>query len=68
MLEVMLDARDEAATPPTQQELLDNVMTLLFAGHDTSATAMVCILEEMRRHPEKLDELKREQVGGLLFV
>ena len=61
VLEVMLAARDEAAAPPTQQELLDNVMTLLFAGHDTSATSMVCILEEMRKHPHRIPELQQEQ-------
>ena len=61
VLEVMLDARDEAAAPPTQQELLDNVMTLLFAGHDTSATSMVCILEEMRKYPHRIPELQQEQ-------
>ncbi|RMZ55931.1 hypothetical protein APUTEX25_004355 [Auxenochlorella protothecoides] len=51
-IRVMLDARDEGGVPCSTLELLDNVMTLLFAGHDTSATAMLCLLEEMRKHPE----------------
>lgn len=62
-IRVMLDARDEGGLPYSTPELLDNVMTLLFAGHDTSATAMLCLLEEMRKHPEGVQALRAEQAG-----
>jgi len=39
-----MDARDEAGEPMTSQELRDELMTLLFAGHETTASAMAWAL------------------------
>ncbi|MBD2447314.1 cytochrome P450 [Nostoc sp. FACHB-152] len=40
ILSLLMSARDEAGNPMTDEELRDELMTLLFAGHETTATAM----------------------------
>ena len=40
ILSLMMAARDENGEPMTNQELRDELMTLLFAGHETTATAL----------------------------
>lgn len=39
----------------TDAELRDDLMTLLVAGHETTATTMAWTLERLLRHPEALD-------------
>lgn len=39
----------------TDRELRDQLMTLLVAGHDTTATALSWALERLTRHPDLLD-------------
>lgn len=52
ILSLMLAARDEAGEPMTDQELRDEMMTLLFAGHETTATALAWALYWMHWLPE----------------
>lgn len=40
----------------------DSVLTLLFAGHDTSATSLTRILWHLHSHPEAEARLREEQV------
>ncbi|MDC0743293.1 cytochrome P450 [Polyangium mundeleinium] len=40
ILSLLLDARDEAGEPMSDGELRDELMTLLAAGHETTATAL----------------------------
>jgi unspecific monooxygenase len=40
VLSLMMSARDENGQPMTDPELLDELMTLLVAGHETTATAL----------------------------
>ncbi|MGD9618993.1 MAG: cytochrome P450 [Mycolicibacterium sp.] len=42
------------AAPMTDRELRDQLMTLLVAGHDTTATGLSWALERLTRHPEIL--------------
>ena len=41
----------------SDQELRDELMTLLVAGHETTATALAWALERLVRHPEMLERL-----------
>jgi cytochrome P450 len=41
-----------AATGATREELRDQLVTLLAAGHETTATALAWALERLARHPE----------------
>jgi cytochrome P450 family 135 len=52
-LALMMQAGD-GGHPMTDTELRDQLMTLLVAGHDTTATALSWALERLTRHPEVL--------------
>ncbi|MBJ7330942.1 MAG: cytochrome P450 [Solirubrobacteraceae bacterium] len=55
---LLLAARDEDGEPLSDQELRDELMTLLVAGHETTATALAWTLERVTRHPEVLARLQ----------
>jgi cytochrome P450 len=63
---LLLAARDENGEPLTDVELRDELMTLLVAGHETTATAMAWTLERVVRHPEVLARLRDEPDGDYL--
>jgi cytochrome P450 len=60
-LGLMLQARDEDGNGLSLQELKDQVLLLLFAGHETltSAIASLCLL--LAQHPEVLAAVRAEQ-------
>lgn len=41
-----------------QEELLDQLMTLLLAGHETTATALAWVFERLLRHPHALERAR----------
>ena len=51
MLSLLLDARDEAGEPMTDGELRDQLLTMLVAGHETTATALAWAFERLLRQP-----------------
>jgi cytochrome P450 len=57
VLSILLEARDEDGEPMTDVEIRDELMTLLVAGHETTATALAWAVEQLSRHPEVLGEL-----------
>ncbi|HEY9866311.1 MAG TPA: cytochrome P450, partial [Candidatus Obscuribacterales bacterium] len=60
MLSLMIAARDEEGNPMTDQELRDELLTLLFAGHETTATAMSWALYWIHSQPEVHKKLIQE--------
>ena len=64
VLSLLLAARDEEGQPLTDLELRDELMTLLLAGHETTATALSWTLERLVRHPEALARLYEERRAG----
>lgn len=60
ILSLMMAARDEDGQPMTNEELRDELLTLLFAGHETTATAMAWSLYWVNRLPEVRDRLLSE--------
>jgi cytochrome P450 family 110 len=52
ILSLMMATHDENGQPMSDQELRDELMTLLFAGHETTATAMAWALYWLHQHPE----------------
>ena len=48
VLTMLLAARDEAGQPMTDRELRDELVTLLVAGHETTASALSWGFEQMR--------------------
>jgi cytochrome P450 len=60
-LGLLVQARDEEGNGLSVDELKDQVLTLLFAGHETltSAIASFCLL--MAQHPDVLERVRAEQ-------
>jgi cytochrome P450 len=64
ILSMLLEARDEEGRPLTDLELRDELMTLLLAGHETTATALSWTLERLVRHPDVVQRLRDERREG----
>jgi cytochrome P450 len=58
ILSLLLQARYEDGSPMSDVELRDELMTLLLAGHETTATALAWAIERLVRHPDKLVRLQ----------
>jgi cytochrome P450 len=63
ILALLMAARDEHGEPLTDEELRDQLFTLLIAGQETTATALAWCFERLLRHPAALARLKRELDG-----
>ncbi len=64
ILSLLMLARDEEGKPLTDRELRDELMTLLVAGHETTATSLSWAIERLIRHPDKLARLRAELDEG----
>ena len=64
VLSLLLQARHEDGSPMSDSELRDELMTLLIAGHETTATSLGWALERLVRHPEALDRTVAEAEDG----
>jgi cytochrome P450 len=60
ILSLLLAARDEAGQPMTDEELRDELLTLLFAGHETTASALAWAFYWIDRLPEVKEKLIEE--------
>ncbi|HEY9610075.1 cytochrome P450 [Allocoleopsis sp.] len=60
ILTLLLSARDEAGQPMTDEELHDELMTLLVAGHETTASALTWALYWIHHLPVVQDKLLHE--------
>jgi cytochrome P450 family 135 len=60
ILSLLLQARDEECRPMSDAELRDELITLLLAGHETTATSVAWAIERLVRHPAKLERLLAE--------
>jgi cytochrome P450 len=60
ILTLMMSARDEAGQPMTDDELHDELITLLVAGHETTASALTWALYWVHHLPDVHDKLLHE--------
>jgi cytochrome P450 len=64
VLSMLLEARHEDGSPMSAQELRDELMTLLVAGHETTASELAWAFERLARSPDVtqriVDEIERE--------
>jgi cytochrome P450 len=70
VLSMLLDAKDEQGEGMTEDELRDELVTLLVAGHETTATALSWAFRWLLDHAESLRKLQDEaraaaREGGL---
>jgi cytochrome P450 len=61
ILSLLLDAHDEDGSTLTDLQIRDEVMTLLFAGHDTTTSTVSFMFYELARHPDVVARLLAEQ-------
>src|SRR5271154_312350 len=64
IMSLLLQARDEDGQEMTARELRDELVTLLLAGHETTATSVAWAIERLVRHPQKLARLMAEVDSG----
>ncbi|HUB72958.1 MAG TPA: cytochrome P450 [Solirubrobacteraceae bacterium] len=64
IMSLLLQATHEDGSPMSDRELRDELLTLLIAGHETTANALSWAVERLCRHPEKLERLTEEARGG----
>src|SRR4051794_39960384 len=60
VLAMLLEARHEDGSPMDRQELRDELMTLLVAGHETTASALAWTFSRLPHYPEVLARLTGE--------
>jgi cytochrome P450 len=58
VLSLLLLARDEAGEPMSDRELRDELVTLLVAGHETTATGLAWTFDLLLHHPPVLKRLR----------
>jgi len=64
VLSMLVLARDEGGSPMTDGELRDELLTLLVAGHETTATALAWAFELLLRNPAVLRRLRASLEEG----
>ncbi|RMI31282.1 cytochrome P450 [Nocardia stercoris] len=64
VLAMLLQARYEDGSAMTRAEIADELLTLLSAGHETTATTLAWTVERLRRHSEILRRLVAEADAG----
>ena len=64
VLAMLVRATDEDGRTLSDRELRDQLMTLLVAGHDTTATALSWALERLTRHPVILEKAVQAADSG----
>jgi cytochrome P450 family 135 len=63
VLSLLLQARDEDGQPMSDVELRDELMTMLLAGHETTATGLAFAFDLLPRNPAVLARLRDELEG-----
>jgi cytochrome P450 len=58
VLSMLLQARGEDGEPMGEKELRDELMTLLLAGHETTATGLAWAFERLTRNPRVMSRLQ----------
>jgi cytochrome P450 len=64
ILSMLLSAAHEDGSGMTDRQLRDELLTLLVAGHETTATALAWAVERLAHHPDKLERLAAETRAG----
>jgi cytochrome P450 len=64
VLSMLLAARDDEGNGMSDEELRDELMTLLLAGHETTATALAWAIDEIGHRPDVLGEIRDELTGA----
>lgn len=58
LLGFMLNSKDEKGETLSEDQIADNIIGVLFAAQDTTASALTWILKYLHDHPTLLDSVK----------
>ena len=61
ILSMLLEAHDEDGAGFSAEEVRDQLMHLLFGGHDTTSSTLSFMIYELSRHPDMLERVLEEQ-------
>lgn len=64
VLSLLLAARHDDGTPMSDEELRDELMTIVGAGHETTATALAWAIERLLRTPRVMTRLRESIADG----
>jgi cytochrome P450 family 135 len=64
VLSLLLGARHDDGSPMSDEELRDELLTVVGAGHETTATALAWAMERLLRTPEALARLRASLAAG----
>lgn len=64
VLSLMLQSRDENGEPMSDVEVRDELITMLAAGHETTATGLAFAFDLLLHNPTTLNRLRDELEGG----
>lgn len=64
VLSLLLSARHDDGSPMSDEELRDELVTVLGAGHETTATALAWAIERLLRTPRVLQALRESLAAG----
>jgi cytochrome P450 len=64
VLALLLAARYDNGEPINDQDIADELVTLVSAGHETTGAALAWAVERLRRHPQLLPRLTEEADAG----
>jgi cytochrome P450 len=64
VLSMLLAARHEDGSQMGDEEIRDELLTLLTAGHETTATSLSWAVERLCRDPQRLERLREEVEAG----
>ena len=64
VLSLMLRSRYDDGSAMSHTQIADQLLTLLTAGHETTATTLAWAVERLRRHPDVLRKLVGDQDAG----
>ena len=64
VMSLLLRAHYDDGSPMSRTAIADELLTLLAAGHETTATSLAWAVDRLRRHPLVLSRLVAEARGG----
>src|SRR3954452_22043445 len=64
VLSLLMRAEHDDGSPLSDRELRDELVTVVGAGHETTATALAWAVERLVRHPEALARLREDDDGS----
>jgi cytochrome P450 len=65
LLSTLMSARDDDASAMDDQQLHDEIVSMLLAGHDTVTSGLTFLFHLLDRHPEIQERLRAELFGAL---